>query len=245
MQKTIFPGKEARTRMVSNDYGGTISRTRAVQGCARIARVFLFTARARNKYKGIFLLRACNRCRSDPCDPCTASIGAAKRILNPCSTLAQRGVLMAEDAFERFHRLRGTAPAPAHDAIVTVPQPVACAHHAHFEPTPAEGPTRQCRHCPYVVQVPCHCGTANWKPEAHWGADGVGVVVWTCRGCGALWRRPGAAPRTDCRCRGARYARTGLALSLLQRYAVLAIGRQRAAVCNVPSASRCGTGGSS
>ncbi len=59
-----------------------------------------------------------------------------------------------------------------------------CTHQAHFPPTPTDGPPRQCRHCSHVWQVPCACGLAAWAPTASWGADGTGVVVWTCKGCG-------------------------------------------------------------
>src|SRR2546428_11810785 len=33
-----------------------------------------------------------------------------------------------------------------------------CSHQKHFPPTPTDGPTRQCRYCPYVWQAPCGCG---------------------------------------------------------------------------------------
>jgi hypothetical protein len=66
-----------------------------------------------------------------------------------------------------------------------VPGTGVCDHQAHFSPTLTDGPTRQCHHCPHVWQVPCaSCGAASWKPTASWGTDGVGVVVWTCKGCG-------------------------------------------------------------
>lgn len=75
--------------------------------------------------------------------------------------------------------------ASAQDASATAPSlQEPCSHEAHFPPTPTDGPTRQCRHCPHVWQAPCVCGMASWKPEAHWRADGAGVVVWTCTGCG-------------------------------------------------------------
>jgi len=67
-----------------------------------------------------------------------------------------------------------------------------CPHPAYFPPIPTDGPTRQCRHCPHVWQVSGACGAASWTPTAHWGVDGAGTVVWTCRGCGLIYA-PGTA----------------------------------------------------
>src|SRR5438128_10125144 len=78
-----------------------------------------------------------------------------------------------------------TQPTPANDAATAMPSPEACPHPEHFPPTLTDGTTRQCRHCPHVWQVPCGCGSASWKPTAHWGADGAGTVLWTCEGCGS------------------------------------------------------------
>lgn len=56
--------------------------------------------------------------------------------------------------------------------------------HVPYESTSTDGPTRQCQACPHAWQVPCACGTASWKPDAHWGPDGAGMVRWTCTSCG-------------------------------------------------------------
>jgi hypothetical protein len=51
--------------------------------------------------------------------------------------------------------------------------------HVPYDPTPTEGPLRQCRDCPHVWQMPCGCGAVSWQCD--WsGAQ----PVWTCRSCG-------------------------------------------------------------
>lgn len=69
------------------------------------------------------------------------------------------------------------------DDVVRLVSQATCTHQEHFPPTVTDGPTRQCRHCPHVWQVPCACGAACWTPTTHWGADGAGTVRWTCTGC--------------------------------------------------------------
>lgn len=59
--------------------------------------------------------------------------------------------------------------------------------HMPYDLTPPEDPTRQCQACPACWYVACACGVASWKPNAHWGPDGIGVVQWTCRGCGTSY----------------------------------------------------------
>jgi len=53
------------------------------------------------------------------------------------------------------------------------------AAHVPYDPTPTDGPTRQCRHCPHVLRLPCGCGATAWQFD--WPND---QVVWTCKSCG-------------------------------------------------------------
>ena len=78
-------------------------------------------------------------------------------------------------------------PAQANAATATAPSTEACTHQAHFPPSLTDGPLRQCVACPHCWYVACACGIASWKPTASWGADGAGVVGWTCRGCGGRY----------------------------------------------------------
>ena len=54
--------------------------------------------------------------------------------------------------------------------------------HIPYDPTPTDGPLRQCRDCPHVWQMPCGCGAVSWQGD--WsGAQ----PVWTCRRCGLCY----------------------------------------------------------
>jgi len=68
---------------------------------------------------------------------------------------------------------------------VWTPQTISYCTAAHrpSEPTPTDGPTRQCRHCPHVWQVPCaSCTAVAWK--FIWQAE---PRFWFCPACGAVY----------------------------------------------------------
>lgn len=99
------------------------------------------------------------------------------------------------------HVLENTPGVVSHDAGVTqeeqssdicaadMPSTIAycAAEYIPCDPTPTDGPLRQCQACPHCWYVACGCGTASWQPAACWRVDGTGVVVWTCKGCGVRY----------------------------------------------------------